>query len=162
MRIGKRIGPAVVAAGLMTLVTPFGASVATAAEDHFEIEFSSTHECTHEQVNGETKVHATTTTADNGDGTTTVTVRQHQHGSHLEGAISGDEYVFNEQSEIVENFVIDTSLGGVVSTHTTFNHKGEEQAFTEVPGEDDLQQRVTFVFPPVGPPTMVQEMTRCH
>ena len=163
MRPTKKIAVAVSAAALMTIITPLGASPAHAAnENHFEIEFSDTHECTHEQVIGETKVHATTTETDNGDGTSTVTVKQHQHGSHLEGVFSGDEYVLNEQSEIQETFIISTSLGGVIHTHTTFNHKGEDQAFTEVPGDDDLQQRVTFTFPPVGDPIMVQNTTRCH
>ena len=161
MRFGKRAVPTLAAAALMVLGIPF-APGAQAAENHFEIEFSSTHECTHEQVIGETKVNVTTTEQDNGDGTTTVTVHQHQHSSHLEGVVSGDEYVLNEQQEITETFVINTSLGGVISTHTTFNHKGEEQAFTEVPGEDDLHQRLTFVFLPIGDPELVMEDTDCR
>lgn len=159
----KKLSIAFATAALTTVVAPFGASPAHAETYHDEIEFSRTHQCTHEDVIGETKVHVTTTTQENGDGTTTVHVIQHQHSSHLVGVFSGDEYVLNEMTMVQESFVVSTSLGGAGQTKTTFNHKGEDQAFTEVPGEDDLWQRVTFVIPPGGgPPQMVQADTRCH
>ena len=163
MRARTKLSAAFAAAALTTIATPFGATPAHAETFHDEIEFSRTHECTHEDVIGETRVHVTTTTTDNGDGTTTVHVKQHAHGSHLVGFFSGDEYVLNEKTDVDEEFIVSTSLGGAGSTKTTFNHKGEEQAFTEVPGQDDLWQRVTFVIPPLGgDPQIVMADTRCH
>ena len=147
----------------MTVIAPFGGSPASAKTSHDEIEFSSTHECTHEQVSGDTRVTYTTQTTQNNDGTTTVTVRQHAHGSHLEGLFSGDEYTMNEMSDTEETFVVSTTLGGVVETKTIFIHKGEDQAFTEVPGEDDLHQRLSFVITPVtGEPMLVMEDSDCR
>lgn len=163
MRTRKKIGVALAAGALMTVVAPFGASPASAKQTHQEVEYSDTHECTHEQVNGDTRVRYTTETTENGDGTTTVTIRQHSHGSHLEGAFSGDEYVLNEQRDSEETFMVSTILGGVVETKTIFIHKGEDQAFTEVPGEDDLHQELSFLIAPItGDPTLVMEETDCR
>jgi hypothetical protein len=158
-----KLGAAFAAAALMTIVMPFGPSVAQAAnETHFEVEYSDTHECTHEQVTGDLRVHYTTQTTNNSDGTTTVVIKQHAHGSHLEGVFSADEYMMNEVTDTEETFVLNTSAGGIIETRTVFIHKGEELAFTEVPGLDDLHQRLTFAFLPIGDPELVMEDTDCR
>lgn len=163
MKNRTKLGTALAAAVLTTVVTPFGPPAAKAAnETHFEIEYSDTHECTHEQVTGDLRVHYTTETTNNGNGTTTVVIKQHAHGSHLEGVFSADEYMMNEVSDTEETFLLNTSMGGVVETRTVFIHKGEDQAFTEVPGEDDLHQRLTFAFLPIGDPEMIMEDTDCR
>jgi hypothetical protein len=148
---------AFVAAALASLI----AVPVSARTTHFVIEFSQTHECTHEQVSGDTRVTLWMDTTDNGDGTTTVTTRQHVHGSDLRGAISGDKYVINERSDNVETFVIATT-GGTITTKTTFIHYTERQAFTEVPGQDDLHQYLSFLFGPVGDPILTEERTECR
>jgi hypothetical protein len=157
-----KLGAAFAAAALTTIVVPFGPPSAQAAQEQFEIEYSETHECTHEQVTGDTRVQYTTTTTNNGDGTTTVKIKQHQHGSNLEGIFSGDDYMFNEHQDSEETFLLSTSMGGVVETKTVFIHHGEDQAFTEVPGEDDLHQRLTFAFLPIGDPELIMEDTDCR
>ena len=163
LRLKKKIGAALAAGALMTVAMPFGASPASAKTTHDEIEFSRTHECTHEDVIGDTRVKYTTTQTDNGDGTTTVTIKQHSHGSHLVGTFSGDEYMLNEQRDTEQQFMMLTSLGGVAETKTVFIHKGEDQAFTEVPGEDDLHQELSFLIPPFGgDPVLVMEENDCR
>lgn len=162
MTTRTRIHAALAAGALATLVAPFGGAPAHAETTHTEIEFSRTHECTHEDVVGDTRVRYTTETRDNGDGTTTVTVRQHSHGSHLRGVFSGDEYMLNEKRDTTETFTVSTTLGGSAETQTVFIHKGEDQAFTEVPGRDDLHQRLTFLIPPVGESVLVMEDNDCR
>jgi hypothetical protein len=163
LRAHKKIGAALTAAALMTLVAPFGGSPANAAQTHEEVEYSDTHDCTHEQIEGDTRVRYTTETTQNNDGTTTVKIRQHAHGSHLEGVFSGDEYTLNEMRDTEETFQVNTTLGGVVETKTVFIHKGEDQAFTEVPGEDDLHQELSFIITPItGDPILVMEDSDCR
>lgn len=139
------------------------AGPASARTSHFEIEFSDEHDCTHELVSGDTRVTIWMDQTDNPDGTTTVTVRQHTHGSDLRGAISGDKYVINERRETVETFELPTSIGGTITVRTTFIHYTERQAFTEVPGADDLHQYSTYTFlPPLGDPVLTEERTECR
>ena len=159
----KKLSIAFATATLTTIVAPFGASPAHAETYHDEIEFSRTHECTHEEVIGDVRIHVTTTTTDNGDGTTSVHVVQHYHGSHLIGTFSGDEYVLNERTEEHLTFVVVTNLGGVGTAKTTVNPQGEGQAFPQGPGQDGPWRRVSFVVPPGGGPrtTLMGDM-RCH
>ncbi|MDQ3981762.1 MAG: hypothetical protein M3271_03665, partial [Actinomycetota bacterium] len=65
-------------------------------ENQDDIEFASEHPCTGEPVTGNTTVHVTIITQENGDGSTTVRVRQHTHGQELFGVISQDRYTLNE------------------------------------------------------------------
>ena len=51
-------------------------------------------------------------TSDNPDGTTTVTTRQHTHGSQLRGLFSNDKYNFNESMDVIETFLVSTTLSG--------------------------------------------------
>ena len=158
MRRLRRAKFALVMAAMAALI----AGPASASTTHFTIEYSDEHDCTHEQVIGDTRVSYSADERDNGDGTTTVTIRQHVHGSHLVGVFSGDKYVLNEQRDTVETFTLSTSLGGTVTTKTTFIHYTERQAFMEVPGEDDLHQYLTFTFMPIGDPVLTEERTECR
>ena len=155
--VPRVIGTALLAA----LITALNAGPVLAGTTHFVIEFSDTHECTHEQVNGDTRVTVWMDETENPDGTTTVTVRQHVHGSDLRGVFSGDKYVLNERTETVEHFLVD-SAGGTITVRTTFIHYTERQAFTEVPGEDDLHQYLTFVLVPLVGPMLTDERTECR
>lgn len=151
----------ILAVALAAAVSLF-ASPASATTQHFVVEFSDTHACTHEQVSGETRVTIWMDSTENADGTTSVTVRQHRHGSDLRGDFSGDKYVLNERTETEEHFVVDASTGGTFTVRTTFIHYTERQAFTEVPGQDDLHQYLTFTFLPLVGATLTDERTECR
>ncbi len=125
------------------------------------VEFSATHECTREVVEGETRVHMVITTSENPDGSTHVRIHQQTHGQTLVGAISGDEYVFNNGQDVVSDFVILGETGRVV-TRTEFIHQGEDVAFLESPGLDDFHQRLIVTFSPLLPPTIERERTECR
>ena len=145
MKISKRISLGVILAASAALLVPGGAMPVNAASSQEEIPFDSIHFCTRENVTGDTKVHMTVDTQDNGNGTTTITTKQHAHGEQLVGNMSGDFYVFNERSERVETDLVIGSQGTFdVDTH--FIHMSEDQAFLEFPGMDDLKQTSTFMF----------------
>jgi hypothetical protein len=161
LKIRTKLGLVVSIAALATLAGSLSPTSAFADSDHQEFMFSETHPCTHEQVVGDTRVDFDSTTQDNGDGTTTVTMTQRTHGNQLVGVLSDDTYVINEHTETTETFIISTSLGGSVSTKSVFIHNGENQANTEIQGLDDLHQRLTWVFAPGGPPMMVEGTSLC-
>lgn len=125
------------------------------------VEFSATHQCTGEEVVGETRVHMVITTSENPDGSTHVRVHQQTHGQTLVGLISGDQYVFNNGEDAVSDFDLVGGTGRVV-TRTEFIHQGEDLAFLESPGLDDFHQRLIVTFSPLGPPTIERERTECR
>ena len=145
MKIRNRIGAGLVLTLTTALLLPLGSTVAQAESSKTVIPFDGPHFCTRENVTGDTKVHATFDTQQNPDGTTTVTTRQHAHGSQLVGNMSQDFYVFNERSERVETFLIVGSTG-TIALDTHFIHMSEAQAFLELPGMDDLKQTTEFTF----------------
>ena len=112
-------------------------------------------------MQGDVKVHMWIDQTDNPDGTTTVTTRQHTHGSQLRGVLSGDKYNFNESQDVVETFLFDTTLGGMITVQTRFIHNGERHAAGEVPGEDDLIQDTTFTIGPLGEVVQTSQQTEC-
>lgn len=128
----------------------------------FDIEFSREHECTREPVVGDTRVHMVVTTTDNPDGSMHVRVHQQQHGQSLFGAISGDEYVFNEGQDSISDFDIVGGETGQIVIRTEFIHRGEDQAFLEVPGLDDLHQRTVVRVAPFLPPMIEEQRTHCR
>ena len=144
------------AAGVGAILAPL--ALAAAATDKYEIEFARQHECTREVVEGDTLVHTVMTTSQNPDGSIHVRVRQHGHS--LEGVISGDEYVFNEGQDTTTDY--DVGSGDRVEVRTVFVHRGEDQAFAEVPGLDDLHQRFVYTFGPLGETIIEEEETECR
>jgi hypothetical protein len=136
------------------------ANPALAETYHEEIEFSSTHTCTQEPVEGNTKVMITVNTTQNNDGTTTVKTKQHTVGSQLQGVFSNDHYTFNNSEDVEET---ETILGsaGQVKSRTVFVHSGEGLAFQETQGLDDFHQKFTLTFVPLLPPVLTKDSTEC-
>lgn len=147
-------------ASAVALALPLLANPAPAATYQEEVQFSSTHQCTQEPVEGDTKVRMTITTTENSDGTTTVHTKQHTVGSQLRGLISNDKYTFNDSQDVETT---ETILGaaGTVETKTIFVHSSEKVAYLEQPGVDDLHQRLDVVITPLLPPTVVMDDTEC-
>ena len=146
MKLRTKLSTGIVLALTTALLFPMGGgSVASAESTKQTIPFDGPHFCTRENVTGDTKVHTTFDTTDNPDGTTTITTRQHAHGSQLIGNMSADFYVFNERSERIETDTVFGS-GGTFDVDTHFIHMSEAQAFLELPGMDDLKQTTTFTF----------------
>lgn len=143
----------------VSLMLPLS-NVASAETYREEVEFASTHPCTGELVEGDTKVKMTINTTNNPDGTMTVDITQQTHGQQLLGLVSQDWYVFNEGQDTSETF---TLLGpsGSVTTRTTFIHTSEDVAFQEEPGLDDYHQRLLVTFTPLLPPTVVRDTGEC-
>lgn len=134
--------------------TPAAAQAQTVHQD--EIPFGSIHRCTGEPVEGDTDVHTTTIIKDNGNGTTTVKVKQHTHGQQLLGTVSQDWYVFNENEDTETEFTLLGPSGGG-DIWTRFIHTTEDVAFQEEPGKDDYFQRTSIVISPLLPPTFVED-----
>jgi hypothetical protein len=152
----------VVAAAALVLPLSAAPAFAQTQTHQEEVEFASEHPCTREIVEGDTKVKMTITTTDNGDGTTTVHVRQHTHGQQLLGVVSQDWYVFNENqdSETTETIF---GQSGTVETHTRFIHTTEDLAHQElVQGLDDFHQRLEVVIQPLLPPVVVRDTGQCR
>lgn len=140
------------------------AGVASAETQTFKavVEFSAIHECTRELVEGETRVHMVITTSENPDGSTHVRVHQRTHGQTLLGAVSGDEYVFNNGEDVISDFDLTGETGRVV-TRTEFIHQGEDLAFQEASlGLDDFHQRLIVTFSPLLPPVIERERSECR
>lgn len=135
-------------------------SFAAAETYHEEVEFATTHPCTQEPVEGDTKVKMTINTTNNPDGTMGVTIHQHTHGQQLLGLISQDWYVFNDGQNTSESY---TLLGpsGSVATRTTFIHTSEDIAYLEPQGMDDYHQRLVVTFTPLLPPTVLKDTGEC-
>lgn len=155
--------PAAVAA--VALLIPFSAQTASAQDDttvhEREVEFASEHPCTHEIVEGDTRVRMTIETTQNDDGTTDVHITQHTHGQQLLGVASQDWYTFNEARDIHQN---ETLLGnsGTIESRTIFIHTSEDLAYQELAeGLDDFHQRLEVVFSPLLPPTVVRDTGHC-
>lgn len=145
--------------GAVALVLPFAPTAALAQTEtvHYdEVEFASTHPCTGEPVEGDTKVKMTITTRDNGDGTTSVHVRQHTHGQQLLGLVSQDWYVFNEAEDTHEQTTF-FGASGSVDVWTRYIHTSEDLAFQEEPGLDDFFQKTTLFISPLLPPVLVED-----
>jgi hypothetical protein len=151
---------AVTMASAVALALPVFAGPASAATYHEEIEFSSTHDCTGEPIEGDTKVRITVNTTENSDGTTTVNTKQHTVGSQLRGIISNDKYTFNNAQDTEQT---DTIIGsaGVVDSKTVFVHSTEDVAYLEQQGLDDFHQRFTLTFSPLLPPVLVLTQSEC-
>lgn len=156
----KKAHAVATAASAALLALPLLAPPASAATYHEEIEFASTHTCTQEPIEGDTKVRYTITTTDNGDGTTTVHTKQHTVGSQLRGLISNDKYTFNDSQDAETTETLAGSFG-TISTKTIFVHSSEDVAYLEQQGLDDLHQRLDIVIAPLLPPTVVMEDTEC-
>jgi hypothetical protein len=163
MRRARFQRAAAVAAGAVCVAGAVLAGAASAATQQFKavVEFSAMHECTRELVEGDTRVHMVITTSENPDGSTHVRVHQQTHGQSLVGVVSGDEYVFNNGQDVVEHADLVGSTGRVVS-RTEFIHKGEDQAFLELPGLDDWHQRLIVTFTPLLPPTVERDRSECR
>lgn len=159
-RSRKALVPTAVLAAVGLLLPLSGTASAETQTFHEEVQFSSTHPCTGELVEGDTKVKMTITTTNNPDGTMTVGIHQHTHGQQLLGVVSQDWYVFNDGQNSSETF---TLLGpsGTVATRTTYIHTSEDVAFQEQPGLDDFHQRLVVTFTPLLPPTVVKDTSEC-
>lgn len=152
------------AAGIATsVVGAFGAGPASAETQTFkeDVEFSTMHQCTGEEVVGETRVHMVITTSENPDGSTHVRIHQQTHGQTLVGVISGDQYVFNSGQDVVSDFDLFGETAQAV-IRTEFIHQGEDLAFMEVPGRDDLHLRLIVTFSPLLPPVVEPQRNECR
>ncbi|HEX2296566.1 MAG TPA: hypothetical protein VHN37_14835 [Actinomycetota bacterium] len=149
------------AAAAVAVAVPLFARPALAETYRDEIVFDQEHECTLENVVGDTKVKITIETKNNPDGTTTVKSTQHTHGSQLRGVISGDKYVFNNSEDVVETFTLLGSSGSVKSK-TIFVHNGESVANLETPGLDDFHQHFSMTFSPLLPPVILKDRAECQ
>ena len=158
-RFKKAHAPLTVAT-VVALALPLMANTAFAETYQEEIEFSSTHNCTQEPVEGDTKVRITVDTTENSDGTTTVHTKQHTVGSQLRGLISNDKYTFNNSEDVDETFTI-LGSSGVTRSKTIFVHSTEDVAYLEQPGKDDFHQKFTLTFSPLLPPVLVKDDTDC-
>jgi hypothetical protein len=152
---------ALVSASVAAAVLVRGAPAATSTQ-MFVIPFSTTHQCTHEQVEGDTRVLLVVTTSDNPDGSIHVRTHQRTHGQTLLGIVSGDEYVFNEGSDVITEFDIAGGETGHGVIRTEFIHQGEDQALADVPGLDDLHQRTVVTITPVGGMTVEPIRSDCR
>ena len=154
---------ALLVAAVASVVAALVAAAAPAATETstFVIEFSAVHPCTGEPVEGDTRVHVVVTTTENPDGTTRVRTLQQTHGHSLVGLISGDRYNFNNGQDVVEEFDLLGSSGRIV-TRTEFIHQGEDLAFEESAGLDDLHERIVLTFRPLLPPTVERERVDCR
>lgn len=134
--------------------TPAAAQTQTVHEQ--DIPFGAVHPCTQETVQGPTDLHMTIITQENGDGTTTLKVRQHVHGQQMIGDVSLDYYTFNDNEQSDTEF---TLLGpsGTRDIWTRWIHTSEDVAHQEVPGEDDYFQRTSIVVQPLLPPTIIED-----
>lgn len=150
----------VTVASIVALALPLLANPAVAETYHQEVEFSSTHDCTQEPVEGDTKVKITVNTTENSDGTTTVKTKQHTVGSQLRGLISNDKYTFNNSEDVEETFTLLGSTGQVKS-RTVFVHSSEHVAYLEQPGLDDFHQKFTLTFAPLLPPVLTKDSSEC-
>lgn len=154
----KGLTPAAAFAAV-ALVLPLSASPAYAQAQTVhqrEVPFGDIHPCTKEPVQGPTDVHMTIITQDNGDGTTTVKVKQHTHGQQMLGDVSLDWYVFNENEDTETEFTLFGSAGSQ-EVWTRWIHTSEDVAFQEEPGLDDYFQRTTLFFSPFLPPVLVED-----
>lgn len=147
-------------ASILAVALPLLANPAMAETYHNEVEFSATHECTGEQVEGDTKVKVTFNTTENSDGTTTVHTKQHTVGSQLRGLISNDKYTFNNSEDVEETFTILGSFGSI-KFKTIFVHSSENVAYLEQPGKDDLHQKFSATFAPLLPPVVTKDTSEC-
>lgn len=145
----------------VALVLPSPALAQTQHIHEDEVEFASIHNCTGEAVQGDVWVKYTITQTDNGDGTTTVKIKQHTHGQQLLGLISNDWYVFNDAQDTEETFTVFGSTG-TVSTRTDYIHTTEDVAYQEEPGKDDFHQRLAFTFSPLLPPVITKSTSECR
>jgi hypothetical protein len=145
---------------VVALVLPLTASPAHAETYREDVEFSSVHNCTLEAVQGDAWVKITIETTDNGNGTTTVAMKQHTHGQQLLGLISGDWYVFNNGEDFTDTATIFGSSGTVYS-RTEYIHTTEDVAFQETAGLDDYHQRLKFTFSPLLPPVVTKDTAEC-
>lgn len=155
----RKVSIPAAALAAVALVLPLSATPAAAqatTEHTREIPFGAVHPCTNETVEGLTDLKVTTIMQDNGDGTTTVRVRQHAHAEQMIGAVSLDFYTFNENQNSDTEV---TFLGSSGSTDiwTRWIHTSEDLAFQEEPGEDDYFQKTTIFFSPLLPPTIVED-----
>lgn len=150
----------VTVATIAAIALPLMASPASAATYHDEIEFATTHNCTGEPVEGDTKVRITIDTSENPDGTTTVHTKQHTVGSQLRGLISNDKYTFNNSEDLTETTTL-LGSAGTVKSRTVFVHSSEDVAYLEQPGLDDFHQHFTFTFAPLLPPVLSKDKAEC-
>ena len=151
----------------MTLTTGAAAAVlaggAPAATETFteKIEMAQIHPCTLEPVEGDGRVHLVMTTTTNPDGSTRVRVLQQTHGQTLIGAISGDQYVFNNGDDVLAEETFFGSSGRII-TRLEFIHQGEDVAYLETPGFDDFHERLVITFTPLNPPTIQRDRQKCQ
>ena len=139
------------------------ASAETVKTHDKDVVFDAQHECTGENVSGDTTVKMTITTTENDDGTTTVHTHQKTHGQQLEGFPSLDQYTFNGAEDVETT---ETLLGpsGTSSIKTIFIHNGEGPVGTAVgslEGMDDFHLRQDLIISPILPPTMVRDSEEC-
>jgi hypothetical protein len=165
MKISTKPGLKVLLAAIAaTAMVPFAVSPAqgeTVTETQHDVPFSSLHNCTMENVIGDTTVHATITITTGTDGIKQVHFLQRTHGTHMIGANSGDSYNFNNAEDYHEHFTVGNA-GGHVVTRTEYIHHGEGLAHLEQQGEDDFHQRITLLIPATGPPTIVKTEAECR
>ncbi|HEX2058049.1 MAG TPA: hypothetical protein VHI71_06730 [Actinomycetota bacterium] len=155
----RKVSIPAAAVAAVALVLPLSATPAAAqavTEHHREIPFGAIHPCTKETVEGPTDLHVTTIMQENGDGTTTVKVRQHAHAEQMIGDASLDFYTFNENQQTDTEVTI-LSSGGSTDIWTRWIHTSEDVAFQEEPGLDDYFQKTTIFFSSLLPPTFVED-----
>lgn len=150
----------VTVASIVAVALPLLANPASAATYHEEVEFATTHNCTQEPVEGDTKVKYTINTTENSDGTTTVHTKQHTVGSQLRGLISNDKYTFNNSEDVEETFTLLGSAGSI-KVKTIFVHSTEDVAYLESPGLDDFHQKFNMTFAPLLPPVITKDTAEC-
>jgi hypothetical protein len=92
---------------------------------------------------------------------THVRVHQQTHGQTLVGAVSSDEYVFNNGEDSIADVDLLGETGRVI-TRTEFIHQGEDVAFSKSPGLDDFHQRLVVTISPPLPPTIERERSECR
>lgn len=151
------------AVAAMTMV-PFAVSPAlgeTVTETQHDVPFSAVHNCTLENVTGDTTMHATVTITTGTDGVKQVHILQRTLGTHMIGVTSGDSYNFNNAEDYHEHFTVGSG-GGHVMTRTEYIHHGEGLANMEQQGLDDYHQRITVLIPATGPPTVVKTEAECR
>ena len=155
---------AALALAVVSVAAVLAAGAAPAATETFkaEVEFSTTHACTLEGVNGNTRVYIVISTTENPDGSIRVRIHQHTHGQTLIGFPSGDEYVFNEGQDEITEVDVPSGVTSRVTFRTEFIHQGEGVAFLETPGLDDLHQRFVVTVSPFVPPTVERERSDCR
>ncbi|MDQ3986404.1 MAG: hypothetical protein M3280_07900 [Actinomycetota bacterium] len=148
MKITKiRVAIGLAVATLAALPLYHSASAQTTQIKEEFVDPARFHPCTHENVALQGRIHVTTTTTANPDGTFHLKFHVNTQGVEGIGTPSGDMYRFNNG----ENLTFQTDVQGGMRTHTVghteYIHVGESLGFPD-PNDDDFHEHFNITVLP--------------